>query len=158
MHMIVILGSLIEYSYFDTEQEDPFEPPSGSDDYEALIKCPACSAVKRTYANPEDSYGGFQISCCKCEYYFGIEEWTQIPDTDPRVLEIVGAGSSGIKPKYWWELTLVEFTHYDAAQDRTVHEDVEWTPFPVHKFWLTEDQVYNKTFLTTTGEFHFGYD
>ena len=153
--MIVILGSMLDYNCFD-EQEDAFEPDS-EDEYDALFKCPACSKVGITYANPEDSYGSFQISCI-CGAYFGVEEWNRIPDTDHRVLEILAASEHDLKPKYWWEITLAEFTHYDAAEDRTVDEEVEWTPFPEHKFWFTIDQAYNRTFLTTLGEFHFGYD
>jgi hypothetical protein len=155
--MIVILGSIFDYSYFDDdEQEEPFEADC-EDDYDALFKCPACSKVVITYANPEDSYGSFQISC-SCNSYFGIEGWSRISDTDPRVLEIIKASTYDITPKYWWELTLAEFTHYDGAEDRTIDEEPEWIPFPEHKFWLSQDQVYNRTFLTTLGEFHFGFD
>lgn len=156
--MIVILGGMVDYSYFDYHvvRDGTFDPDR-AEDYDAIFRCPACSDVGMTCADPDDSYGSFQISC-SCDSYFGVEGWNRIPDTDPRVQEILAASKYDFKPKYWWEITLAEFTHYDAAPDRDIGEEVEWTPFPEHKFWLTGDQSYNQTFLTTEGEFHFGYD
>lgn len=162
--MFVILGSHINYDSDDDSDDDSedfdYKKTPYEDKYEALLKCSFCNLWSQTYAEPNDSYGNFQIRCDICDKFMGIESYDRIDVPIDNNYE------------YWWKCELSEFTHYNKMSDFDDYDSPEfkelekkycegntvWVPFPEPRYQFTQNECYNSTFLTKHGDFHFGCD
>ena len=144
------------WTTYDLDEYVSEEPDS-----DIVIKCPKCNFnAIHGIGEQDDTYSvGFALSC-DGGHYMGIESYKRVDSLDPE------------HGDFCYDVQLVEFTHYNTMDNCHYETDTfkelekkwlagstVWGELKPHVFVFDDiDKVYNKTFLTTTGEFHFGFD